>query len=314
MLVHGATHGLFVGGSLNRRAIDSRPAAQGIIRERRPQGCGGVSHSQDILRTLIRKFLAPVTSNTPLAAPGHYVMTFHAPELAAEARPGSFVAISALGAVQILRRPFSVFSADPETGEASILYNAVGQTSSFLAARQPGDYLDMLGPLGGHLFQADPRPGTRHIMVGGGYGVPPLVFLAKTIRDAAPDAEMIFINGARTRDFLVGTESVESLGAQLLLTTDDGSHGLQGRVTAALEPLLAARKVTHVYTCGPTPMMRAVAEMSIAAGVPCQVSLEVFMPCGMGICMGCAVKRPDGTYARGCFEGPVFEAWEVVWE
>lgn len=264
---------------------------------------------------MIRKFLAPVIANTPLRAPGHYVLTFLAPELVRDVRPGQFVAAAAETGAQVLRRPFSIYTADPISGHASILYNAKGPTSQALARRQPGDRVDLVGPLGGTVFAADTRPGARHVMVGGGYGVPPLVFLARSILDQQPGPEITFINGARSEEFLVGTEGIEAMGAKLLLCTDDGSCGVQGRVTDILETLLCARggPVT-VYTCGPTPMMRAVAEMAIACDVPCQVSMEVFMPCGLGICMGCAVAQPDGTFARGCFEGPVFDARSVVWE
>jgi dihydroorotate dehydrogenase electron transfer subunit len=263
----------------------------------------------------IRKILAPVVANATLPAPGHHVLTFHAPELVADARPGHFVAIAEDTGAQFLRRPFSLFTVDRITGQASILFSVYGPTSRRMATRRPGDRLDLIGPLGGRVFEADRRPGVRHVMVGGGYGVPPLVFLAQTILDADRNADVTFVNGARSRDFLVGTEGIEAMGARLLCATDDGSCGVHGRVTDVLETLLCDKdRPVQVYTCGPTPMMRAVGEMATACDVPCQVSLEVFMPCGIGICMGCAVGRPDGSFARGCFDGPVFDAREVVWE
>lgn len=264
---------------------------------------------------VIRKLLAPVLANTPLAAPGHWVLTFHAPELVAHARPGQFVAVATgdTGA-QILRRPFSLFTADRSSGQASLLFSVHGPTSQTLARYVPGDLVDLIGPLGGRVFTPDARPGVRHILVGGGYGVPPLVFLAETIRDAEPDADVVFVSGARSQEFLVGTEGLESIGVSVRMCTEDGTCGLHGRVTDALPALLADReRSVCVYTCGPLPMMRAVAELALAAGAACQVSMEVFMPCGIGICMGCAVPRTDGTYARGCFDGPVFDAREVVW-
>lgn len=262
----------------------------------------------------MRRILAPVVSNEKLVAPGHYVLTFHAPDLVADVRPGQFVTISggSDAGAQILRRPFSVFSADPETGNASILFSVYGPVTTVMARFKPGDTLDLLGPLGGHVFEADPRPGVDHILVGGGYGVPPLVFFGRTILERDPSATVTFINGARTRDLLVGTDGVEAFGARLLCATDDGSHGTCGRVTDVLAELLRDQPAA-VYTCGPTPMMRAVAEMAASKNAPCQVSLEPFMPCGIGICMGCAVARKDGTYARGCFDGPVFDGTEVVW-
>jgi dihydroorotate dehydrogenase electron transfer subunit len=110
---------------------------------------------------------------------------------------------------------------------------------------------------------------------------------------------------------------MEDLGVHLREATNDGSRGTEGLVTVVLQEILEARAENapiHIYTCGPTPMMRAVAAMAMAYNVPCQVSMEVFMPCGVGICMGCAVERIEGTFARGCTDGPVFEAREVLWK
>ncbi len=264
---------------------------------------------------MIVKLRAPIVSNTPLTAPGHFVLHFFAPEIARTARPGQFVAVAEETGAQILRRPFSVFTADPASGEVSILFSVHGPTSRALAGRRAGDVIDVVGPLGRRVFEPDARLGVRHVCVGGGYGVPPLVFLARTLVAHDPTAEVIFIDGARTREFLVGTDGLHEIGVGLRPCTEDGSHGVCGRVTDVLEPLLADQDApVCVYTCGPGPMMRAVAEMCIARNAPCQASLEVFMPCGLGICMGCAVLRPDGSYARGCWDGPVFDAREVVWQ
>jgi dihydroorotate dehydrogenase electron transfer subunit len=266
---------------------------------------------------VIRKLLAPVLRVTPLAAPNHYVLAFAAGEMARDARPGHFLAVAPPETgTQILRRPFSFFTTNPATGEASILFSVYGPTTRAMTKLGPGDVIDVIGPLGGRIFAADERPGAHHIMVGGGYGVPPLAFLARQIRAADPQARVTFINGARTRDFLVGTDGLAESGVDVHASTNDGSAGYKGLVTDLLHEFLHDRQEhipVQVYTCGPTPMMRAVGEMAIRFDVPCQVSLEVFMPCGIGICMGCAVGRPDGTYARGCTEGPVFEAREVVW-
>jgi len=265
---------------------------------------------------VIRKLQVPVIANTPLSAPGHYVLTFSAPELVQDARPGQFVAVAAGDAcAQILRRPFSLLGVDRTRGQASLLYSAHGPTSQMLARCVPGDAVDLIGPLGRRVFAPDARPGARHVLVGGGYGVPPLVFLARTIKEADPGADVRFVSGARSRELLVGTEGLAEIGVMLRTCTEDGTcGGVHGRVTDALPDLLADRdRPACVYTCGPLPMMRAVAAMAAAAGAACQVSMEVFMPCGIGICMGCAVPRTDGTYARGCYEGPVFDAGEVAW-
>ena len=265
---------------------------------------------------MIQQSSAPILRNEKLAAPGHHILTFHAPALARDARPGSFVAVHApaIGG-GILRRPFSVYTADPETGVCSILFSVYGASTAAMATYKEGDRLDILGPLGGSVFRADARPGARHICVGGGYGVPPLTFLTRQILATDSAATVLFISGARTKDYLVGTDGLDNIGATLLPATDDGSHGFHGRVTGVLERCLSDKeRPTTVYTCGPTPMMRAVAEMATAHETPCQVSLEVFMPCGVGICMGCAVPTPDGKYVRGCVEGPVFGAGDILWK
>jgi dihydroorotate dehydrogenase electron transfer subunit len=265
-------------------------------------------------RTVIRKLLAPVISNTPLSAPGHFVLTFAAPEMAHEALPGQFIAVYAETGLQILRRPFSIYTADAATGICSILYSVYGPTTRAMAAMQPGDTIDLIGPLGGRVFTADERFGVHHVMVGGGYGIPPLAFLAQRILAKDPAAKVTLVVGARTANLLVGTEGMAEIGVNVQCCTNDGSFGYPGLVTGFLETLLTENNgPIQIYTCGPTPMMRAVGEMAIRFEAPCQVSMETFMPCGIGICMGCAVKRPDGTFSRGCTDGPVFEAREVVW-
>ncbi|MBC8103359.1 MAG: dihydroorotate dehydrogenase electron transfer subunit [Cytophagales bacterium] len=268
---------------------------------------------------MIEKRHATVLETVKLSAPGHYVLTFDAGQkMASAVKPGQFLGVAMdTGGMQFLRRPFSFYSADPETGHASILFSVYGATTAQMARLAPGETLDILGPLGGRAFTPDTRPGAHQVMVGGGYGVPPLAFLARRLLTADPDSSVTLINGARTAEFLVGTEGLETLGIHLREATNDGSRGTQGLVTLILQEILEARAEhvpIHIYTCGPTPMMRAVAEMAMRYEVPCQVSMEVFMPCGVGICMGCAVERTDQTFARGCTDGPVFEAREVAWK
>ncbi len=262
---------------------------------------------------MIRRTLAPVLAVEALPAPGHFVMSFSAPELARDARPGHFIAVLADTGPQILRKPFSVYTADPMSGVCSILFSVYGPTTQAMSQYRLGAILDLIGPLGGRVFTADTRPGVRHVMVGGGYGVPPLALLSRRIRAADPAALVTMIYGARTANLLVGVEGLAECGCDVLACTDDGSAGTTGRVTVALEPLLASGEPLHVYTCGPTPMMRAVADACVAANVACQVSMETFMPCGIGICVGCAVAKPGGGYSRACTDGPVYPAPEIVW-
>ena len=267
---------------------------------------------------MIRKRLAPVLSLQPLSALNHFVLTFDAGEIAADAQPGQFIAVAATSpanpGAQILRKPFSFFTADPETGVASILFSLFGPTTRAMASYRSGDTLDLIGPLGGRVFSPAAGAQTHHVLVGGGYGVPPLAFFGRRIKAADPSATVTLVLGARTANLLVGADGLPEAGIEVLACTDDGSAGFSGKVTGRLEQILGeSDRPVCVYTCGPTPMMRAVAQLCLARGVACQVSMETFMPCGVGICVGCAVGRPDGTYARACTDGPVFPAGEIVW-
>jgi len=262
-----------------------------------------------------QQVFARVLSNDPIIA-GHKVVTCHAPSLAALAQPGHFVnVLTAERFDPLLRKPFSIYTVDREKGTITLLYSIVGATTEGMARKRPGEILDIVGPLGGSLFWPDARPGAAHIMVGGGYGVPPLVFLSRELRLAQSEPNITFIIGARRKDLLLCEKELTAAGVDARAATEDGSHGTTGRVTDVLEPLLREKsgQPITVYCCGPTPMMRAVGELCQSLGVFCQVSVEVSMPCGIGVCMGCVLDLTDGRRVRCCVEGPVFEASEVKW-
>jgi dihydroorotate dehydrogenase electron transfer subunit len=268
---------------------------------------------------VIRKRLSPILSLRPLAAPHHFVLEFQDKETALDAKPGHFIAVGATApanpGASILRKPFSIYTADKATGVCSVLFSVYGPTTKTMASYEVGEKLDFLGPLGGRVFLPDTRPDVHHVMVGGGYGVPPLNFLAKTIHADNSEAKITVIHGARSANLLVGIDGLRELGIAVISCTDDGSlaSGISGSVLAALDPILATEKNVCVYTCGPTPMMRAVAKQSLGAGVPCQVSMETPMPCGVGICVGCVIPKPDGSFSRTCTDGPIYFAEELVW-
>ena len=262
-----------------------------------------------------RQVFARVLANDEIIA-GHKVLTCEAPALAQAARPGHFVnALTAERTDPLLRKPFSIYTADRDRGQISLLYSIVGATTQGMARKMPGDTLDLVGPLGGRLFRPDPRPGAAHVLVGGGYGVPPLVFLSRELQAAQAEAALTFIIGARRKDLLLCQAELEAAGIDARAATEDGSHGAHGRVTDVLGPLLAERagQPLTVYCCGPTPMMRAVGELCLSVGVPCQLSVEVSMPCGIGVCMGCVLDLADGRRVRCCVDGPVFGAEEISW-
>lgn len=262
------------------------------------------------------QIIAPILSNEPIIK-DHYVLTCHAPVLAEQARPGHFVnaRIAEEGVDPLLRKPFSIYTVDRDRGDISLLFSVVGATTRGMARKQPGDTLDLVGPLGGRLFTPDDRPNAVHIMVGGGYGVPPLVFLSRELQIADPKARVAFIIGARRKDLLLCEEELRTAGVATHAATEDGSWGTPGRVTDVLGRLLQEHQgePVAVYCCGPTPMMRAVGAVCGEANVSCQVSVEVGMPCGVGVCMGCVLDLADGRRVRCCVDGPVFDAQEVVW-
>src|SRR5258706_2637930 len=259
---------------------------------------------------------APILSHEQLAE-HEFEMTLLAPEVANESRPGQFMQILYdYNYNPFTRRPFSVYRVDREKGTFSIVYLARGIFTQGLRNKRAGEKRSIVGPLG-NWYELGPSPGVKHIMVAGGVGAPPLYFLAEQMKDRS---NVTVINGARARDLLVGVNEFEELGLDLRFTTDDGSLGLKGLVTDALKQILAENPgEAHIYTCGPTGMLKAVSDIAIAGGVPCQVSVETVMPCGVGVCMGCVVKIKDKSkagysYLRSCYEGPVFRADEIIWD
>jgi len=264
---------------------------------------------------------APIVAHEQLAD-YEYEITLHAPEIANEAHPGQFTQVLYDQSYNpFTRRPFSVYRVDRARGNFSIVYLARGVFTQGMRKKRVGETLSIVGPLG-NWFQPDPDPEVTHVMVAGGVGAPPLYLLAEQMTRAKDtECKVAVINGARTRNLLVASQEFANLGVALHITTDDGSHGLKGVVTDALRTLLdeIPGKV-HVYTCGPTAMLRAVGDLCVARGISCQVSVETMMPCGLGVCMGCVVKirdknSPTGyVYLRSCYEGPVFRAEEIIWE
>ena len=264
---------------------------------------------------------------------GQYVMRLAAPRCAAHATPGSFVHVRCATDLP-MRRPLSIQRVDREAGWVEILYKVLGAGLARLAAARPGDQLSCLGPIG-HGFTVRPeRP--RRLLIGGGVGIPPMVFLAEELRDAAGPKPVVLMGSEipfpfKTRpstvllpglpaDVIATMPLLDEWGIACRLATRRGYPGCyDGFVTemaaAWLETMdRAALAETEIYACGPTPMLRAVAAVAARFGVPAQVSLEEFMACAVGGCAGCVVRveGPDGpAMKRVCVDGPVFEARTV---
>lgn len=251
---------------------------------------------------------------------GIHRLRLEGPAIAEHARPGQFVQILYDGPFgPLMPRPFSIHDVDRDSGCFDILYAARGHFTSGMTALDSGITVSVVGPLG-NTFSLLPGPIETHVLVAGGVGAPPLHFLAKETLQSARGTPLLVINGARSREHLVAVHDFEALGANLRVTTDDGSAGRHGTVLAELGDVTESGSRVAVYACGPEPMLRAVALHCIERRVPCRVSLETVMPCGTGVCMGCVVKvrssqEPDGyTYARACHDGPVFDAEELIWD
>lgn len=243
-------------------------------------------------------------------------MTLGAPELAEICSPGQFLHVLChSGNDPILRRPFSIHDADSKLGLVSLLYQVRGRGTQLLAERLPGEMLDVLGPLG-RGFDLPKAAGQPILLVGGGMAVAPLYFLARRISETTGCAKTAFLIGAHTEDMLLCLDEFALLRLVVQTATEDASHGHHGLVTDLLESYLHGGDKPLVYACGPWPMLKAVAEITRAHGLKCQVSTEAKMACGVGACMSCVIKVRDGDsakYVRSCKEGPVFDADEVIW-
>jgi dihydroorotate dehydrogenase electron transfer subunit len=241
-----------------------------------------------------------------------FLMGLRAPEVVAEARPGQFVMIKVRpGADPLLRRPFSICATIGDD-LFLILYQVVGQGTRIISTTGEGQYLPVLGPLGKGFDL--PEPGQEPVLVAGGIGIAPLIFLAQTIKPGS----VVFMAGYRSADQMVDTEQVGLSGISLSIATDDGTAGHRGPVTDFLETHLD--NATHdllVYACGPFPMLKRVAELTLDRGISCQVSLEAQMACGLGACQGCAVKvssEKNRVYHQVCQDGPVFPVHSLDWK
>ncbi len=263
---------------------------------------------------------AEVISNTRLSS-DYNVLALAAPEIARALAPGQFVMVKPThGLEPLLRRPFSVFEIlrdgpDRPVG-VSLLNKRVGVGTNLLFDAEVGARVGCVGPLGRPFVPVDPPE--EAWMVAGGVGLAPFASLAEALVERGTPMTLFY--GARSSADLFYDTFFERLGARMVLTTEDGTRGEAGRVTAPLERALsgvsADRPIT-IYACGPTPMMRAVAQLGARYGRPVFVSLEPVMGCGMGGCYSCVVRvrRGVGThFVRSCLDGPVFDASAVVWD
>ena len=249
--------------------------------------------------------VAQVTRPNPYA----YDMILEAGEMARAARVGQFVHIKC-GEGLLLRRPISICDArwDERENLLRIVFEVRGEGTAWLARRQEGDALDVMGPLGNGF---SPR-GKNIILVGGGIGVPPMLGCARVF--AADGASVHAVLGFRDKDHMLLADEFQKWCASVTVTTDDGSFGIHGYVDGQVRALLEqGEKASDILACGPKPMLKSVARVAEEFGVPCQVSMEERMGCGVGACLVCACDMKDGSRKHVCKDGPVFDSREVNW-
>ena len=265
---------------------------------------------------------------------GQFVMRIRAPQTATHAEAGSFVHLSCDDALP-MRRPMSIMRAGVDW--IDILFKIVGQGLTLLSHKQPGDVISVLGPIGKPFLLDPERPNA--LLIGGGVGIPPMVFVAEAMREderfrpvavLGSEIPFPFERVSSSLDFAGADAAInstmsllESWGVPTRLTSlQDYAGCYKGYVTDLARRWLdaadaATRAGTMIYTCGPTPMLKAVAALAAEYDIPCQVSLEEYMACAVGGCAGCAVRvnLPDGpAMQRVCVDGPVFDARVVDWD
>jgi dihydroorotate dehydrogenase electron transfer subunit len=285
----------------------------------------------------MKQTLCSVASNVE-AMPGIHLMWIETPDIAVAAQPGQFITVQCGDFT--LRRPFSVHQSSPLMGEDSgegeiaLLFKIAGKGTLWLSQRQKGERLDILGPLGkGFSIPPTKSRQSKHLLlVAGGIGIAPLVFL---MRHASSQHQITLIHGASTAAQLYPFSSAAKRqsklsplpkGVQFIPVTEDGTMGQKGRATDILPDFLDW--ADQVYACGPADMYKAMAKMSLRATCPprldrrersnlkltkCQVSLEVRMGCGFGACYGCTINTKKGL-KHICRDGPVFELNDIIWQ
>ncbi|MCK5083606.1 MAG: dihydroorotate dehydrogenase electron transfer subunit [Candidatus Omnitrophica bacterium] len=248
-----------------------------------------------------------VISNEKLCA-RFYRLRIDAKSVARAARPGQFIHIRINDGLEpFFRRPFSIYRAK---GSVEILYEVVGSGTEALTSRKKGDRLDVLGPLGTP-FSAPPKGIKQIVMVAGGVGLAPFLFLSDTLKNKG--YELILLYGGRTKGHTFCMKAFRQNGCKVYKTTDDGSVGVKGRVSKLFSKIDPDPAATYIYTCGPRPMMASVQDFARRHELRAQGSCEEVMACALGACLGCSTKTTKG-YKTVCGDGPAFDLHELIFE
>ncbi|MDD4012754.1 MAG: dihydroorotate dehydrogenase electron transfer subunit [Candidatus Omnitrophica bacterium] len=262
--------------------------------------------------------ICDVASNKKIAE-DHFILEITAPKIAKNAVPGQFVSVQVReerATDPLIRIPLGIYRIKGK--KLSLLYKVVGRGTRMLSEKKKGKKVRVLGPLGNGFMTGAPGGKEKAVVVAGGHGVAPLVSLTeKLIKDGK---RVVFLIGARTKKHVVCDAELRKAGARVCVSTEDGTRGKKGYVTELLKEYLKtteskekkAQGVT-IYACGPKPMLEEVSRIAKERKMKAQVSLDAYMVCGIGACLGCAVKTTTG-YKMVCKDGPVFGSEEIVWK
>ena len=236
-----------------------------------------------------------------------------ADEIVNVAKPGNFIEIRVNDDIEpFLRRPISIYNMDKEKGILEFIFQVKGKGTTILSQKNEGELIDIVGPLGYGTFKYSNYENLA--IIGGGIGVFPLYELAKNAKSENKKVNTYL--GFRNKDLVVLENEFKQVSNKLTITTDDGSYSQKGFAIDFLKQDIEAGKIDSIYACGPLPMLRAVRKLTIEKNIPCQISLEERMACGLGVCLGCAVKTANSPkeapeYWHVCKGGPVFQAKDV---
>lgn len=274
-----------------------------------------VNHRLHRLKAQITQIKAKIIANRQLTEE-YFKIFLHPSEIAEVAKPGQFIEIKVADSYEpLLRRPFSIHRIRGKNLE--ILYEVVGKGTGILSQKKQGECLDVIGPLGNGFTLIPNTHNLASILVAGGIGIAPLLFLAEELvrsQKSEVTSKFLVLIGAKTKAEILCEKEFKELGCEVKISTDDGSKGFKGKVTDLLKYLLSTMnyELSTIYACGPHLMLKEISRISQKYDIPAQISLDEHMACGIGACLGCVVKTKEG-YQRVCQEGPVFKAEQIVW-
>lgn len=256
------------------------------------------------------KVLAELLAKTELVS-GIYKYTVKSQEIATEAKAGQFLEIKVSETGEpFLRRPISIYNINKNTGEVEFIFQVKGRGTELLSKIEVGKKIDIMGPLGYGTYKVQEYNNVA--IIGGGIGIYPLYELTKQLKGKA---NLNVYLGFRDKSLVTCEKEFEEIGLnKLVVTTDDGSYKEKGFAIDFMKKDIEENKVDMIFACGPLPMLRAIRQYAIDNNIPCQISLEERMGCGIGACLGCAVKVISGKeprFGHVCKEGPVFNAKDV---